>query len=131
MSLVYVYGSGECEQLGLGDDVYESRKGRKPTIFDIGDISPARSIIKITCGGMHTLALANCGTIYSWGCNDEGALGRPGAENTPMKVEMDLPVTDVSAGDSHSCAYSTISNKVFYWGCYRVSIFEIRLILCF
>ena len=98
-------------KLGLGDDApYEIKKPRKPTIFDIGDISPARSIIKIVCGGMHTIALANCGSIYSWGCNDEGALGRPGAENTPLRINMDIPATDVSAGDSHSIGYSVDEN---------------------
>jgi len=37
-----------------------------------------RSIVKIVCGGMHTLALANDGMIFSWGCNDQGVLGRKG-----------------------------------------------------
>jgi len=36
MSLVYVYGSGECEQLGLGDDApAEIKRPRKPAIFDV------------------------------------------------------------------------------------------------
>ncbi len=70
---------------------------------------------------MHTIALTNCGSIWSWGCNDEGALGRSGAENTPLRVEMEIAATDVSAGDSHTIAYSTELNKVYYWGCYRVS----------
>lgn len=39
---------------------------------------------------MHTAALASNGSIYTWGCNDEKALGRPGAENVPLKVEFDL-----------------------------------------
>lgn len=115
MSLVYVYGSGECEQLGksiinyqmsyyllgfytfiisnanltlclgLGDDApFEIKKPRKPTIFDIGNLLPARSILKIVCGGMHTVALSSDCTVWTWGCNDEGALGRQGAENTPL-----------------------------------------------
>ena len=72
---------------------------------------------------MHTVALASNGAVYTWGCNDEGALGRPGPENTPLLVDsaLNIPVTDVSAGDSHSIAYNTHTNQVFYWGCYRVS----------
>jgi len=123
MTLVYVYGSGECEQLGkcifltlnlhflgLGDDApLEIKKPRKPAIFDIGNLIPARSIVKLTCGGMHTVALASNGTVWTWGCNDEGALGRYGAENTPLRVHaaLNIPVTDISAGDSHTIAYNT------------------------
>lgn len=59
---------------------------------------------------MHTVALASNGSVYTWGCNDEGALGRTGAENTPMKVESLPAVTDISAGDSHTIAYNTITN---------------------
>jgi hypothetical protein len=70
---------------------------------------------------MHTVALASNGSIFTWGCNDEGALGRTGAENTPIRVEGLPAVTDISAGDSHTIAYNTSSNQVFYWGCYRVS----------
>jgi regulator of chromosome condensation len=59
---------------------------------------------------MHTVALASNGSIYTWGCNDEKALGRPGAENVPLKVDFDFAAEDVSAGDSHSIAYNTKSN---------------------
>jgi regulator of chromosome condensation len=71
---------------------------------------------------MHTLALSTTGHVFSFGCNDEKALGRDGEENVAEPV-MRLPmgVTDIVAGDSHSIAYNTIENKSFYWGCYRVS----------
>ena len=74
---------------------------------------------------MHTVCLASDGTVYTWGCNDEGALGRPGAENVPLKVDDSVMkgITDISAGDSHSIAWNTNSNEIYYWGCYRVSIF--------
>jgi regulator of chromosome condensation len=72
---------------------------------------------------MHTVALASNGSVYTWGCNDEGALGRSGPENTPLQVDkaLNIPVTDISAGDSHTIGYNTQTNQVFYWGCYRVS----------
>lgn len=31
---------------------------------------------QVCAGGMHSLALLEDGTLYSWGVNDEGALGR-------------------------------------------------------
>ena len=70
---------------------------------------------------MHTVALASDGSIFTWGCNDEKALGRPGAENVPLKVEFDFKAEHIAAGDSHSIAYNTQTNQVYYWGCYRVS----------
>ena len=119
MTLVYVYGSGECEQLGLGDDAPPTiKKPRKPVIFDILPDFPARQIVQIVCGGMHTIALASNGSMYSWGVNDVCTLGRKGAENVPMKVDTDFRATGICAGDTHSIAYNTKSNQVYYWGCY-------------
>ena len=97
----------------MGDDApSEIKKPRKPAIFDIGPGFPARSIVKIVCGGMHTVALASNGSVYTWGCNDEGVLGRSGAENVPLLVDaaLDTQVTDISAGDSHTVAYNSTTN---------------------
>jgi regulator of chromosome condensation len=78
--------------------------------------------VKIQCGAMHTLALGSDGSLWTWGCNDDGSLGRDGAENVPMKVEsLPIPVDGIAAGDCHSVAYSTSTNQVYIWGCYRVS----------
>lgn len=71
---------------------------------------------------MHTVALSNQGKVYTWGCNDEGALGRPGAENVPIEVSnsLKIPVTDITAGDSHTIAYNQNLNQIYLWGLYRV-----------
>lgn len=70
---------------------------------------------------MHTLALGSDGSLWTWGCNDDGSLGRDGAENVPMKVEsLPIPVDGIAAGDCHSVAYSTSTNQVYIWGCYRL-----------
>jgi len=37
----------------------------------------------IACGGMHTAALTYEGRLYTWGCNDDNALGRPGPPEIP------------------------------------------------
>ena len=36
-----------------------------------------QQVASVVAGGMHTLALSVDGVVYSFGCNDEGALGRP------------------------------------------------------
>ena len=62
--------------------------------------------------------------MYTFGCNDEGALGRPtteeGSETEPGKVDLDAKIIYASAGDSHSAALSD-DGKVFIWGTFRVS----------
>jgi len=84
-------------------------------------------IVKLLCGGMHTLVLTPGGEVFSWGCNDEGALGRGGLEDKPELVPLPIRVTDISAGNSHSIFYNTNENKSFFTGVYRVSVFELSI----
>jgi len=51
---------------------------------------------------MHTVTLASSGGVYTFGFNDEGALGRPGIEDKPLLVKLPERITDISAGDSRS-----------------------------
>jgi regulator of chromosome condensation len=119
MSFVFVLGSGEWEQLGLGDNIYEVEKPRILKTLD-----PLIKVHQIAWGGLHTLLLTTQGKVYSWGCNDEGALGRLGPENLPVLVDESLiyPMTNITAGDCHSVAYNTSLNVIFRWGCYRNSL---------
>ena len=88
---VYVWGQGDSAQLGLGGDVDERRRPTRVTTGAMGEASATR----IAAGGTHTLALTSDGACYSWGNNDNGALGRvvnkdadPDAEYAPGKVEL-------------------------------------------
>ena len=62
--------------------------------------------------------------MYTFGCNDEGALGRKTPDeddcSVPNRVKLDAFIVQVSAGDSHTGALSD-EGKVFIWGCFRVS----------
>lgn len=68
---------------------------------------------------------ASWAQVYSFGCNDEGALGRDtsveGSEMVPGKVELQEKVVQVSAGDSHTAAL-TEDGRVFLWGSFRVRL---------
>lgn len=91
----------------MGDnEEYEIKRPKRIPVFDAGLVG--RRILKIVCGGMHTVALSNMGKVYTWGCNDEGALGREGFETTPMEVAdtMRIPITGITAGDCHTIAYN-------------------------
>jgi regulator of chromosome condensation len=115
---IYGYGSGEIDQLGLGDEIFEAKK---PVKVLPNDIYPQIKVSNIICGCMHTIVLSSMGKLYSWGCNDDFALGRTGIDNEPIEVILPVPVNGIAAGDSHSVAYNTDLNKVFLWGSYRNS----------
>ncbi len=124
---IYVYGSGECDQLGnikdkQGEYILESKI---PLYLPIEGITEIEKIYKISCGGMHTLLLTSQGNIYSWGCGDGGTLGRDGTDNIPTKVNINIPIEGISAGDCHSIAYNDKLNKLFFWGTFRNSQGEI------
>lgn len=69
---------------------------------------------------MHTVALGADGRLYTWGCNDEGALGRHGDEVVPSPAEgLDgVRVIKAKAGDSHTCVL-TDDGRVFATGSFR------------
>ena len=62
-------GTGDTGQLGLGEDITERTK---PSVVT----GVSGKIIAVAAGGMHTICLTMDGVVWSFGCNDEGALGR-------------------------------------------------------
>ena len=61
------------------------------------------------------------GVCFTWGCNDEGSLGREGDESLlymPGAIQLPEKVTCVAAGGSQTFAV-TLSGKVYGWGCYK------------
>jgi len=73
-------------------------------------VSLQSCVLQVVAGGMHTVCLTGDGKIYTFGCNDEGALGRDTSEDdsetTPARLPFDLKVVQVSAGDSHTVSAS-------------------------
>jgi len=64
------------------------------------DIS-GKKVVKIAAGGMHVLALTADGLIYSWGVNDQGALGRDTRWEGGLK-DMDDDSEDSDDDDADS-----------------------------
>ncbi len=80
-------------------------------------------LVRVICGSLHTLALTTNGEVYSWGCNDDFALGRKAEnEKIPGLVPLEFPVDIISAGDSHSIACNSRFGIVYFWGSYRSEI---------
>ncbi|RPA83728.1 RCC1/BLIP-II [Ascobolus immersus RN42] len=135
---VFVTGTGDMGEIGLGGHITEAKRPKLiPTLKDVG-------VVQTASGGMHTLCLTKDNKIYSWGVNDQGALGRPTdyeaptrdadadsdsedevdlnpLESTPGLVEG-LPegkqFVKLAAGDSISIAV-TEDGLVYGWGTFR------------
>ena len=78
-----------------------------------------KSVVKIACGGLHSVVLTGDGKAYTFGCNDEGALGRKGPECIPLQVELDNFVDLVSAGDNHTMFANSVNGVVYFTGNYN------------
>ena len=114
---VYLFGSGDCGQLGMGEEV-DSRK--RPTLHPF---LRDKQIVSVCAGGLHNLALTAQGQVYSWGCNDEKALGHDAPEYSVGLVQgalADKKVVQVACGDSISAAL-TSEGHVYAWGTFRDS----------
>uniref|UniRef100_A0A1A9WTS1 RCC1-like domain-containing protein n=1 Tax=Glossina brevipalpis TaxID=37001 RepID=A0A1A9WTS1_9MUSC len=111
---VFVCGQGDVGQLGLGDDPSKFER-KRPTLLE-----KVLNVVDIAAGGMHSLLLTLEGHVYSFGCNDEGALGRNGSEFIPSIINLPDKVVKISAGDSHSACLLE-DGRVFGWGSFRDS----------
>lgn len=114
--VVLCFGQGDVGQLGLGPDVFEKTRPAAVPNYE--------NIVSIAAGGMHNVCLTKDGKVITFGCNDEGALGRDtseeGTETVPNFVNLPGKVIQVSAGDSHSAALLS-DGRVFAWGSFRDS----------
>src|SRR5262245_55191861 len=81
-------------------------------------------VASVTAGGEHTCALLTSGRVWCWGDNASGQLG-----DSNLGIDSDVPVevrnvadtgpltgvTQIAAGDLHTCARLTSANAVC-WG---------------
>ncbi|KAF9352831.1 hypothetical protein BGX26_009368 [Mortierella sp. AD094] len=111
---VYVFGTGDCAQLGLGEDVLLRKKPTNLAVLN------DKNIVDIAAGGMHNMALSQEGKLWSWGVNDQRTLGRSGDEYTPLPVESldDVKIVKVACSDSLTVAL-TSDGQVYTWGTFR------------
>lgn len=73
---VYIFGTGDMSgDLGLGP---QKKSAKLPTAIPKLDARKEGSyrVVRLDCGGMHSIALTEDSKIVTWGGNDEGALGR-------------------------------------------------------
>lgn len=117
------YSWGTNKEGALGDGGSENRSTPVPVAQ--GEIPEGVSIVQVSAGYSHTLALGSDGHAYSWGNNHYGELGNGKSalasfETAPVAVKQGaLPegvsFTQVSAGFFHSIALGS-DGQIYTWG---------------
>ena len=80
---VLTFGSGDCGQLAHGTDNEEDLLVKFPRIvYSLRD----KKVCMVSCGGLHNAIVTENGQVYTWGCSDDGSLGRQGDEAVPEPV---------------------------------------------
>ena len=106
----YSWGVNWSGRLGLGP-------------LDDPVLSPAQvtalANVTVFSAGEDFSCAVSAGTLYCWGDNSEGQLGdgTKNSKDSPVAVAgaiANLTVTDVSAGEDHTCAVA--GGKVYCWG---------------
>eukprot|EP01128_Nolandella_sp_AFSM9_P008683 TRINITY_DN5371_c0_g1_i1.p1 TRINITY_DN5371_c0_g1~~TRINITY_DN5371_c0_g1_i1.p1 ORF type:complete len:1070 (-),score=118.80 TRINITY_DN5371_c0_g1_i1:77-3217(-) len=109
---VYTFGRNNFAQLGL---VREEAVRSKP--YHVRALAD-KHIVRVACGGNHTLALGDNGVVWSWGCGLHGQLGRREkvVSHSPLPLLLGaLPVMAIACGYNFS-ALLTISGSVYTFG---------------
>jgi len=100
---VYVCGWGSEGRLGLGDN---TSNRDTPTLLEYFKENNIK-IIKVACGGSHSLALSETNQVYSWGNGSNGKLGH-GSDQSEQKIPKLIEffkgkrVIDIAAGIDNS-----------------------------
>jgi regulator of chromosome condensation len=124
---VLTFGTGDCGQLGFGIDENRDLEVKRPRT-----LMALNTAIALAAGGLHNVAVMRDGSVFSWGCNDDGGVGRDtsnaaveaGAtpDYMPSKVLFDgvdeVVGLEVAAGDCQSVLVDVVGN-VYAWGSYK------------
>src|SRR5262249_33832092 len=124
---VWTWGQNSNGQ--LGDNTLTNRMTAVPVEVRTGNadrpVKGLGNVVAIAGGGSHALALRNDGTVWSWGHDGSGQLGRPatdscsGAPCAPAAGQVQLPsgvrAVAIAAGSSHGVVL-TSSGAVFAFG---------------
>ncbi len=111
---IFCWGKNDDGQLGMGAAVPNGTNVKQPRIVSsVAD----RVFRKVSAGTNHTCGIS-IGQLYCWGRNTDGQLGDGtlSSKNVPTLVGAfaGKRVTDVSAGDTGTCAIA--DGRAYCWG---------------
>ena len=118
---LYTWGQGQGGILGHGD-LENQPTPKKVEYF----VNKHLEVTKICCGGLHNMAIAGDGDLFTWGRGDGLQIGIAQkiinemedfelGFSTPIPIIKDKTIIDVAAGVAHSLAL-TDNGKVYCWG---------------
>eukprot|EP00971_Amphidinium_carterae_P089033 1762255-Amphidinium_carterae.1 len=91
------------------------------------------AICDVAVGALHVICVCADGRLFSWGCNDDGALGRESkgeaacCEPYQVVLPSGVAIRGVACGDCHSCALDSVGLVVCE--CVDITI-ALRLFVC-
>ena len=114
-----IRSDGTLWSWGANDDGQLGRAGAKGTPAKVAgsgwaSVSSGGQVVQSHEVG-HTLAVKRDGTLWSWGANADGQLGRAGAGAVPGQVGTDADWKTASAGTNFGVALKT-DRSVWSWG---------------
>ena len=117
--LVFSWGDNSSGQLGrAAGGVGSHYSTADPTVVEL---PKGVTITQVTAGGKTSLALAADGSVYSWGDNSSGQLGRTPSASEPADRAYKMSTADgvsfskISAGYRHILAVDSDGNA-YSWG---------------
>jgi alpha-tubulin suppressor-like RCC1 family protein len=67
------FGSGDCGQAGHGME--EDADLMVPYPRPVAALN-TKKVVFVACGGLHNAVTTQDGQVFTWGCSDDGSLGR-------------------------------------------------------
>lgn len=111
---LYLLGSNVMGQLGMPEEFFSTNKPTEHPFFK------DKEIVKISAGKLHALILCKNNFLYSYGVNDDCALGREGNQFAPELIDFPHEIVDICAGASYS-AILTAKGHVYGCGTFKSS----------
>ncbi|XP_054160492.1 RCC1 and BTB domain-containing protein 2-like [Oppia nitens] len=107
---LYGWGNNEFGQLGIGSFEHTSR----PQLIEE---FVCKTVVAVSCGNSHTLALTTDGLVFAFGRNCYGQIGNSSQQHQsiPTRVFIKDKIISISSGKCHSLAVSHLG-KAYVWG---------------
>ncbi|EGC34029.1 hypothetical protein DICPUDRAFT_153832 [Dictyostelium purpureum] len=113
LGYLYTWGRGDNGRLGHGDSLMQSTPKQVMSLH-------GHTIVDMSLGGGHSMALTKRGEVFSWGRGENGQLGHgtfTSQQMTPKQIQafQNKTIKVISAGGYHSIAIDT-NGSMFAWG---------------
>ncbi len=115
-----VYGWGRNDYGQLGND--STGQADSPVAADTTGVLAGKTVVAISGGHTHSLALTADGKLFAWGYNQNGQLGNGSGTDSAVPVAVSMTgalagktVKAIAAGGDHNLVLTT-EGKVYAWG---------------